>query len=90
MQVDYQIFPAKDTVPLIGLNKRYNAVIKQKEVTPMKTITYHTADFTKRPNVPYPNAATRRQILDRIVELLLMAGMGMGAAAMLLFIFALA
>lgn len=56
----------------------------------MKTITYHTADFAKRPNVPYPNAATRRQILDRIVELLLMAGMGMGAAAMLLFIFALA
>lgn len=56
----------------------------------MKTVTYRATDFANRPNIPYPNAATRRQILDRIVELLLMAGLGIGAAAILLFILALA
>lgn len=56
----------------------------------MKTITYRTTDFAKRPHIPYPNAATRQQILDRFVELLLMAGLGIGAAAIVLFLFALA
>lgn len=56
----------------------------------MKTITYRSTDFANRPNIPYPNAATRRQILDRIVDLLMMAGLGIGAAAILLFLFALA
>lgn len=56
----------------------------------MKTITYNTADLANRPHIPYPNAATRRQVLDRFVELLLMAGLGVGAAAILLFILALA
>lgn len=56
----------------------------------MKTATTRYSDFANRPNIPYPNAATRRQILDRFVDLLLMAGLGVGAAAILLFIFALA
>lgn len=56
----------------------------------MKTITYRTTDLANRPNIPYPNAATRRQILDRVVDLLLMAGLGIGAAAILLFLLALA
>lgn len=56
----------------------------------MKTITYRTTDLANRPNIPYPNAATRRKLLDRFVELLLMAGLGVGAAAIFLFILALA
>lgn len=56
----------------------------------MKTATICTTRHTNRPNLPYPNAATRRQIVDRFVELLLMAGLGIGAAAIFLFLFALA
>lgn len=55
----------------------------------MKTVTAHRADFARRPNLPYPNAATKRQIIDRFVELLLMAALGIGAAAIVLFILAL-
>lgn len=54
----------------------------------MKTTTYRTANFTKQANIPYPNASTRNQILDRAVELLLMAGLGIGAAAIFLFLLA--
>lgn len=38
----------------------------------------------------YPNAATRRQIAHKVVNLLLMAAIGAGTAAMLLFLLALA
>ena len=43
---------------------------------------------TKAP--AYPNTATRRQIAHKILDLLLMAAIGAGAAAMLLFLLALA
>ncbi len=56
----------------------------------MKTVTARSTTISNRPHIPYPNAATRREILDRFVELLLMAGLGIGAAAIVLFIFALA
>lgn len=56
----------------------------------MKTITVHRTDLASRPNLPYPNAATKRQIIDRFVELLLMGALGVGAAAIVLFILALA
>lgn len=56
----------------------------------MKTITAHRNDLANRPNLPYPNAATKRQIIDRFVELLLMGALGIGAAAIVLFILALA
>lgn len=56
----------------------------------MKTATARRNVLTSRPKLPYPNAATKRQILDRFVELLLMAALGIGAAAMVLFILALA
>lgn len=39
--------------------------------------------------IPYPNAATRRQILNRVVDLLLTAVIGVGLAASLLFLLAL-
>ena len=56
----------------------------------MKTAAMHRTDLANRPNLPYPNAATKRQIFDRFVELLLMAALGVGAAASVLFILALA
>lgn len=56
----------------------------------MKTAVAHRADFAKKPNLPYPNAATRRQIINRFVDLLLTAALGIGAAAIFLFILALA
>ena len=56
----------------------------------MKTAAAHRTDLANRPNLPYPNAATKRQIFDRFVELLLMAALGISAAAIVLFILALA
>lgn len=56
----------------------------------MKSITAYRTDLANRPNLPYPNAATKRQILDRFVELLLMGALGVGFAAIVLFILALA
>lgn len=44
----------------------------------MKTTTIY------KQALPYPNAASRRQILHRILDLLLMAAIGAGCAAMLL------
>ena len=55
----------------------------------MKTAAQRTT-FVSRPRIPYPNAATKGQIIDRFVELLLTAALGIGAAAILLFILALA
>lgn len=56
----------------------------------MKTAVVHHADFARKPNLPYPNAATRRQLLNRFIDLLLTAALGIGAAAIFLFILALA
>jgi len=55
----------------------------------MKTATAHRTDLANRPHLPFPNAATKRQILDRFIELLLMAALGIGAAAIVLFFLAL-
>ncbi len=55
----------------------------------MKAATARPADLAKRPNLPYPNAATKHQIVNRFIELLLMAALGVGAAAIILFILAL-
>ena len=56
----------------------------------MKTVTMQRTDLANRPNLPYPNAVTKRQIIDRFIELLLMAALGIGAAAIVLFILAIA
>ena len=50
----------------------------------MKTATLTQA--TKRPSLPYPNAATRRQLLDKFLNLLLTGAVGAAIAAMLLFL----
>lgn len=56
----------------------------------MKTAVVTRANPINRPKLPYPNAATKRQIFDRFVELLLVGALGIGAAAILLFILAIA
>ena len=56
----------------------------------MKTAAMHRSDLANRPNLPYPNAATKRQIFDRFIDLLLMAALGVGTAACVLFILVLA
>ena len=37
-----------------------------------------------QPVIPYPNAATRREVLHKILDTLLVAASGMGIAAILL------
>ena len=49
-----------------------------------------TTIINEKSTLPYPNAATRRQIANKVLDLLLMAAVGAGIAAMLLFLLALA
>lgn len=60
-----------------------------KEVSTMKTTALYRTDYANRPNLPYPNAATRRELMHKFMDLLLMAALGVGAAAILLFLVAL-
>ena len=53
----------------------------------MKTMTVCQKNRTY---IPYPNCATRQQIVRRIVDGLIMAASGMGIAAMFLLFFAMA
>ena len=55
----------------------------------MKTVTIRRREYSKLYNLPYPNAATKKQIFNRVVDLLLTAVLGSGAAAIVLFLFAL-
>jgi hypothetical protein len=55
----------------------------------MKTTALYRTDYANRPNLPYPNAATRRELMHKFMDLLLMAALGVGAAAILLFLVAL-
>lgn len=52
----------------------------------MKTATLYRSDYANRPHVPYPNAATRREIMHKFLDLLTMAALGIGAAAIILFL----
>ncbi len=53
----------------------------------MKTLTLNKMEF---PLAPYPNAATRRELLHRVVDHLLVIASCAGVAAIVLFIAALA
>lgn len=55
----------------------------------MKTNVIYRTDYANRPNLPYPNAATRQELLHKFLDLLLMGALGVGAAAILLFVLAL-
>lgn len=48
----------------------------------MKTITVPYK--TSRPAIPYPNAATRRQVLQKVLDTLVITASGIGLSAALL------
>lgn len=54
----------------------------------MKTTAYCRTKYTPGQPLPFPNAATRRQVLGKLLDLGLIAvcGMGMAAAIMLLLV----
>lgn len=54
----------------------------------MKTAVYRQNHRAIRP-LPFPNAATRRQVFAKIIDTLLVAASGAGIAAMLLLLLAL-
>ena len=56
----------------------------------MKTATAHHSHCTVRTKSPFPNAATRHQIVSHILDLTLTFMLGAGAAAVVLFVLALA
>ncbi len=56
----------------------------------MKTTVLYPTVRPGKAHVTYPNSASRRQIINKVVDLLLMAASGAGAAAMVLFLLALA
>ena len=56
----------------------------------MKTATTRKPSIAKQFRVPFPNAATRQQIIDQLVELLLTGDVCNSAAAIILLILALA
>lgn len=56
----------------------------------MKTTVYYPTNRSVKTRIAYPNAASRRQVLGRIIDLLVMAASGAGAAAIVLFLLALA
>ena len=56
----------------------------------MKSVTVSRCDYAQLPNLPYPNAATRRELIHKILDTLLMGAIGISCAAILLFIMALA
>lgn len=52
----------------------------------MKTATLRKHDVNTLPELPYPNAASRRELLHKLLDLLLVGAMGAGAAAILLLV----
>lgn len=52
----------------------------------MKTATIRNYNITTPPQIPYPNAATRKELAHRFLDLLLMGAIGAGLAVSLLFI----
>ena len=56
----------------------------------MKTTTIHRTDFWAQPSFPYPNAASRRDMLHKFLDLLIVGAIGAGLAAALLLVVAFA
>lgn len=52
----------------------------------MKTTTAYRNQVQALPQIPYPNAATRRELARKALDILTMAAIGVGAAAILLFL----
>ena len=54
----------------------------------MKATTIRRIDFWTQPIFPYPNAASRRDMLHKFLDLLIVGAIGAGLAAALLLIVA--
>ena len=54
----------------------------------MKATTSERTQYATRPALSYPNAATRRQVFQKVLDFLIMAASGVGLGALLLFILA--
>ena len=52
----------------------------------MKTATMRNTAMKTRPNIPYPNAATKKELLQRFLDLAIMAVTGAALAAAALFL----
>ena len=52
----------------------------------MKTATIRKNNAHTLPNIPYPNAAARRELFHKVLDLLLVGAMGAAAAAILLLV----
>lgn len=52
----------------------------------MKTATVRRYSYTANPQIPFPNAATRKELVHKFLDLLLMGAIGAGLAASLLFL----
>ncbi len=59
---------------------------KRKEELPTKTAALKRRYIRFSTYSPYPNAATGRQMLDKILNILLVAASGMSIAALFLFL----
>ena len=76
-----------NSVRFIGLIHCYNEATKQKEDNKMKSAVINKMEL---PLAPYPNAATRREVLHKIVDHLLIMASCAGIASMILLMFAMA
>lgn len=56
----------------------------------MKTTVMHHRKVNTRPNIPYPNAATKKEILHKVADMLLSAAYGAAFATIVLFLMAVA
>ncbi len=48
----------------------------------MKTVSLYSTHISRK---PYPNAATRQEVINKVLDTLLVGAIGAGAAASLLF-----
>lgn len=55
----------------------------------MKSATMKQTQITRVPVIPYPNAATKQEMLHKFLDLILVGAIGAGLAACLLFFLAL-
>ena len=56
----------------------------------MKTATIKSMQLTATATIPYPNAATKQEILCKFLDLLLIGAIGAGLAACIIFLLSLA
>lgn len=56
----------------------------------MKSATVHRNETKTRPNIPYPNAATKKELLCKFLDLVIMAVTGAALAAAALFLMVIA